>query len=128
MQRAVAAKGSRQIYRVRRRTETDALVGAGSAGAAEHGEARRSRIGRDDVFRSPLCEARTDLDVVAGSGRQVLDIQGGHHGATPFGVGMTRDFGQRGGCSTGQADGTRGRTGSIEYVVGAVHLMRGTGN
>src|SRR6185295_15310642 len=120
----VAAANQRQIDSVGGRTETYALVSAGPAGAAKHRKAWGSRIGRDDVFRRSLGVARVELDLVAGTGRDVLDVQGRHDSAAPFAVGMSGDFRQRVLSRAGNADRTRRRTCCIEDVVGAGDFMR----
>src|SRR5882672_1475813 len=114
MQRAVAASGSRQIDRIGGRTKADALVGA--ARTAEHREARRGARGGDHVLRVTLGVARVDLDVVAGTGRDVLDVQRTHHRTAPLGLGVARDFGEVVRQTTRQV------------VVGSVDFMRGSRN
>src|SRR6476619_6681406 len=95
---AVYADGS--IHRIARQTEADALVGW--TAATKHREARRGAAGRDHVLGVALGPGRVDLDVVAGAGRNVLDIEARHHRAAPLGSGMTGDFRQRGRSGTGQ--------------------------
>src|SRR4051812_46022121 len=83
MQGAVATGESRQVDCVRGRTETDGVIGNArgvlAALRTEDREARRSSARGDHVLGVALCPAGIELDVVAGTGRNVLDLQRGHH-------------------------------------------------
>src|SRR5258708_15778365 len=92
MERSITAEDRRQIDRIRRRTESDALVSAWTAGVAEHRETRRGGAGGDHVLRVTLCPGRVDLDVVTRTGRDVLDLQRSHHRTPPLGFAVARDF------------------------------------
>ena len=48
--------------------------------------------GRDHVLGVTLGLAGVDLEVVAGTGRDVLDLQRSHHRTAPLAVGVTADF------------------------------------
>src|SRR5712664_475252 len=93
MQIAIAASKRRKIDSISGRTEADALVSADAA-AAEHREARRATAGGDHLLGVALCPGRIDLEVVAGTGRDVLDLQRSHHRTAPLGIGVTADFRQ----------------------------------
>src|SRR5712664_536923 len=93
MQIAIAAGKRRKIDSISGRTEADALVSADAA-AAEHREARRATAGGDHLLGVALCPGRIDLEVVAGTGRDVLDLQRSHHRTAPLGIGVTADFRQ----------------------------------
>src|SRR4029077_8067371 len=79
MQRTVAAIYGGQEHGIGGRTETNALVSARTVGTTEHREARRGRGRGDHVLGVTLGVADVELDVVAGTGRDVLDLQRSHH-------------------------------------------------
>src|SRR5262249_47777696 len=108
----------RQIHSIARRTEADALVGTETARAAEHREGWRRAGGRYYVLHVTNGVAGVDLEVVAGTPRDVLDLQGDHTRTAPLVAGMATDFGQ----------GVRSRIASIQEIVRGGDEMRGTRN
>src|SRR5258708_9860290 len=90
MKRSVAAGPHGTINGVRCKTKPDALIG--STAAAKHRKARRGTTGGDHVLGVALGPGRVDLDVVASTGRDVLDVQRSHHRTSPFGIGVSADF------------------------------------
>src|SRR5258707_12155139 len=112
MERSVAASGGRKPDRIGGRTEADALVSADAPGA-EHNDARRTAAGGDHVLGVPLGPARVDLDVVAGTGRDVLDLQRSHHRTAPLGFGVAADFRQTDRSCACKTRGTRGTRGGV---------------
>ena len=108
---AGTAEEHRKVHSVRGHTQPDALIS--DAAAAEHREVRRGCAGADHVFRVALCKARVHLDVVARTGRDVLDLQRSHHRSAPLGFGVAGDFRQSG----------RSRSGSGQDVIRAVDFM-----
>src|SRR6267154_1738267 len=76
-------------------------------------EKPRTVPSRDHVLRVALRVGRVDLDVVAGTGRDVLDIQSSHHRTAPLVIRVAADLRQR----SRRAAGT-------ENVVGSINLMR----
>src|SRR5712664_448093 len=123
MQIAIAAGCYRKIDSIGGATEADALVGARTTSAAEHREARRATAGGDHLLGVTLCPGRVDLEVVAGTSRDVLDLQRSHHRTAPLGIGVSTDFRQgcrSCTCETRRTSGSRCR---VEYVVGAVHFV-----
>jgi hypothetical protein len=106
---------ARHEDRISRLTEADALVSTSNTRVAEHREARRGTARGDHGFSGTMGVGGVDLDVVACTGRQVLDLQRSHHRTAPLVFGVTGDFRQ----SSRNAAGT-------EDVVGSVHEMRHT--
>src|SRR5439155_20277925 len=99
-------------------TESDALVTARNSGAAEHQELRRSAGGRDHRLGGALGEGGVDLEVVARTGRNVLDLQRSHHRTAPLVFGVTADL----------REVVRSTTSRCQHVVGSVHVVRQTAN
>ena len=70
---------------IRGRTDANSIAGSElTVGAAHHKERRRGSRGRDDVLGVTLGPACVDLDVVARTGRDVLDLQRSHHRTAQF--------------------------------------------
>src|SRR6185295_10263410 len=115
--RTRSKRAGRSIEAIRGVAETNALIAAGKAGVTEHCEARRRTAGGDHGLGVTLGVRCVDLEIVARTGREVLDLQGNVHRTAPLVFGVTGDFRQsrRDACDAGRA--------GTEDVVGSVHEM-----
>lgn len=89
----------------------NALIGRSAA--AEHRETGRGSADGDHILRVALGVGHIELDVVAGTRRDVLDLQGCHHRTAPLGLGVAADFRQ----------GSRRSRGGGQIVVRAVDFV-----
>src|SRR5215218_355481 len=67
------------VNRIRRLTEADALISTRNTRVTEHHEVRRTAARRDHGLGGTMGVGGVDLEVVAGTGREVLDLQCSHH-------------------------------------------------
>ena len=89
---ATGTASAGQVDAIRAGTEANALIAAGNAGVTEHREVRRTTARGDHGLGVTLRVRCVDLDIVARTGREVLDLQRSRHSTAPLVFGVTGDF------------------------------------
>src|SRR6266404_6063078 len=114
---STAGKKPGQENRISRLAKANALVRTQTARATEHREVRRSTARGDHGLGVTLRVRCVDLEIVARTGRDVLDLQRNVHRTAPLVFGVTGDFRQSGRNAA-----------SADDVVGSVHEVPDSAN